>query len=318
MRARVNMTTDVAVQLVTSCDFNHWISSMESNQDRSMMRLASRIIQIESHTLDSELEAIIDKSIESLEVPRIAENAKLLTKLYIYWNLMRDYTTPGLNVYNVSFYDSNNNHHEILEDIRPGRWKLIMTTALKLITPHLEKNLQGRLVAQNMINKLRMPLFNFDNLKLMIKSLNIINFLLFLREGRYLSLDKRLVGVVMGVSDEFYGTNMANLHVQMEILNREIIWKALAEFITTVTPLMNSPWVRKKLSRLSSWTHGDKLSDAYSKRSYVCGICTKQPFNPLVKTCNHVFCYYCLQSESPSNPESEQICPLCPKASIEA
>lgn len=281
------------------------------------IRPASRACQLESLILDRELNKILDESVDALEIPIASEEFKLLTKIYLCGNLIKNFTTIGMNIFHTSFFDVQAYSKDQISDIRPHKLKLATLTALNLITPYVLKKCNGSLPGQALIDKLNYPLLNAENLQMCYKFLNVINFLAFLRDGKYLLLQQRLLGVVPGVSDKYYSKNMSRHLMQMELIDRQAVWTGVSEFLTGVAPLINYTSLKDRALRLSNWFQRTRsssrpLSDEYSRKLYhQCTICEKQPFNPYTIGCRHVFCYYCLLSRFPTNPDAKYSCPAC-------
>lgn len=281
--------------------------------------IANRVTQLESHQLDKELHDMIENVIEQLEIPLYSEELKSILKIYLYYNYVRTNSTPGMRVYNMNYCDinkssSNGNPPD------PSRYKLVMLAAINIIGPYTTR--RSRLI-KNLMNHYRIsdPLklswVNLDNASLILKTLNVFNFLAFLRQGKYLTVPERILGITSTLLNKDYPTNVQLNRIQMDYMYRETVWRVLSEFLTTVLPMINLEKVKNQVSKLTSAVPNLKSEISISEKlqresnSKKCAICLKQPFNPYVIGCRHVFCYYCLQSKYLSDPSNGYVCLAC-------
>lgn len=280
------------------------------------IRLANRACQLESSNLDQELNRIIEESVEALHIPRLVEEAKLIAKLYIHGNLLKGYTTIGMRTFHISLYDSEIRYGGALVQIRPNKVKLLFLVLLNLVTPYLLQKTYAKLIVRGFVDRLKLPWINVANAETLFKLLRVVNFMIFLRVGRYPSLQHRLLGILQGISDESNGTALSARFVQMELIDRENMWRVLAEFLTVSTLCVKRQWLEDKCSTIASLFHVKKrdtrsMADEISEGSNGnCAICSKQPFNPQVIGCRHSFCYYCVMSNFESAGGSYK-CPSC-------
>ncbi|XP_069561664.1 peroxisome biogenesis factor 2 [Brachyistius frenatus] len=138
------------------------------------------------------------------------------------------------------------------------------------------------------------------------KFASLINFLVFLRNGRHPVLAERIVGaqavfskpnVVRDVTDQY--------------MNRELLWHGFAEFLIFLLPLINT---RKLKATLSSVVFGGESVDGEGAKKgqdllKECGLCGEWPTMPHTVGCRHVFCYYCIESHSIAG--AFRTCPKC-------
>lgn len=282
----------------------------------SNIRVANRVFQLESHHLDREFNKVLDQIIDGLDIPVVSEEVKLLAKLYLQKNHASENTSLGMKVYNLRLHDTK---HILKDESIHGeisKYKFAMLGACNLIVPYLLKR-NGNSAIQNHIEKLKLPWLSLESIGLMFKLLNILNFITFLRDGKYLLLQHRLLGVTFGVPDAEYYNNMAINKVQMELMGREMIWQVFADFLTTIMPMINLNRFKNQSMRvlglMPEMSSDSKLSERLVRRDNIntCAICSKQPFNPFIIGCRHLFCYYCLHSAYLSDPASGYACQSC-------
>lgn len=281
------------------------------------IRPADRVFQLEARYLDHELDKIVDQTIDGLNLPRLSEELKLLVNLYLRSSHLKDAKTVGMGIYNLNYYDASEDETTLEVYKRPRRDKLIILTACNIIIPYLLNKYDKvqSLLSNGLLGDLKLSWLTLDNIHMTIKSLSVINFLAFLRNGKYLMLQDRLMGIMTGVSDQDYYTNLSINKAQMEIINRELLWKVLAEFLTTVIPYINTARIKNQLLKalgfMSKRVPDRRLSDRFGSEGpkFICAICGEKPFNAHIIGCEHIFCYYCIQSEHLL--VDEYVCPVC-------
>ncbi|XP_068604126.1 peroxisome biogenesis factor 2 [Brachionichthys hirsutus] len=138
---------------------------------------------------------------------------------------------------------------------------------------------------------------------------SLINFLVFLRKGRYPVLAERIVGAWA----VFSKPNVVR-DVTYQYMNRELLWHGFSEFLIFLLPLIN---IRKLKTAVSSLIfggqNGGQKTAADERRLFTeCGLCGEWPTLPHTAGCRHVFCYYCIKSHSLADA-----CLTCPKCGAE-
>lgn len=138
---------------------------------------------------------------------------------------------------------------------------------------------------------------------------SLINFLVFLRKGQHPLLAERIVG-----AQAVFSKPNAVRDVTYQYMNRELLWHGFSEFLIFLLPLINA---RKLKAAVSSFVFGDARAERNpSDRQRLlkeCGLCGEWPTMPHTVGCHHVFCYYCIKSQSVADP-----CLSCPKCGAEA
>lgn len=259
------------------------------------IELSSRVLKLESHYLNDEFTRILDQYVDGFAPSSKSEEVKLLVKLYINWVLINEKTTLGMKIFNIKYQESRGSNL-----IEPNRLKLLLLTACTSFFPYLSRLYSRKLE-------------HFDTT---FTSLRILNFFLFLRGGQLLLIE-RLLGLKQAVNEDDYHRARTINKVQMELLNREIIWKTLAELISFLIPLVNVEYIKNTSLRwaglMSLESSKSSLAETvmYEKQSSNCAICDKQPFNPYTIGCRHLFCYYCLQSKYLLDPTNGYTCLIC-------
>ncbi|XP_056289906.1 peroxisome biogenesis factor 2 isoform X1 [Pseudoliparis swirei] len=139
---------------------------------------------------------------------------------------------------------------------------------------------------------------------------SLINFLVFLRRGRHPVLTERVVGA----RAVFSKPNVVR-DVTYQYMNRELLWHGFAEFLIFLLPLINT---RKLKATVLSIILGEDGADREGATEgpgagKECGLCGDWPTMPHTVGCQHVFCYYCIKSQSIADA-----CLTCPKCGAEA
>ncbi|KAM4543820.1 peroxisome biogenesis factor 2 isoform 1-T1 [Fundulus diaphanus] len=138
------------------------------------------------------------------------------------------------------------------------------------------------------------------------KFATLVNFLVFLRNGRHPVLAERIAGA----QAVFSKPNVVR-DVTYQYMNRELLWHGFAEFLIFLLPLVN---LRKLKTAVLLHVLGGKGSDGEGAREprdvwKDCGLCGEWPTMPHTVGCRHVFCYYCIKSHSIA--DAYLTCPKC-------
>lgn len=137
-----------------------------------------------------------------------------------------------------------------------------------------------------------------------IKSLSLVNFILFLLYGSYPTVKERLLGLTMSPSRP-----QALRQLSYEYMNREILWHGFSEFIFYILPHFNlfaiRNWLRRSLRHVKDRDATDLQVANFDK----CSFCEGSPSMPRVAECGHVYCYYCLRANCLA--DSNFPCSIC-------
>uniref|UniRef100_A0A3B3HV65 Peroxisome biogenesis factor 2 n=1 Tax=Oryzias latipes TaxID=8090 RepID=A0A3B3HV65_ORYLA len=138
------------------------------------------------------------------------------------------------------------------------------------------------------------------------KFASLINFFIFLRNGRHPILSERIAGAQAVLSKP----NVTR-DVTYQYMNRELLWHGFADFLIFLLPLMDT---RKLKAAVSSFVFGEESSDrkeSGERRELwkECGLCGEWPTMPHTVGCQHVFCYYCIKSHRIA--DARLTCPKC-------
>jgi peroxin-2 len=80
-----------------------------------------------------------------------------------------------------------------------------------------------------------------QKLELFAKGLSFVNFILFLRNGRFRSLTDRFLGMTL-----VYDQPKVHRMINFEFMNQQLVWEAFTEFFVTLLPIINvATWKRR-------------------------------------------------------------------------
>lgn len=119
----------------------------------------------------------------------------------------------------------------------------------------------------------------------------LINFIVFLAQGKYLTITERF----LGINSVFLSPQRLKDIASFEFMDREMLWHAFSELLFFILPLINTSSVKSRLLRFIS-----SSKDSEGK----CVYCNDLPFNVQQLSCKHIACYYCSKT-------SNSICPIC-------
>ncbi|XP_061569146.1 peroxisome biogenesis factor 2 [Cololabis saira] len=138
------------------------------------------------------------------------------------------------------------------------------------------------------------------------KFATLINFLIFLRNGRHPVLAERITG-----AQAVFSKPNAVRDITYQNVNREMLWHGFADFLIFLIPLINTRRLKANLSSLlfgGESSEGEGVGEAQEVWKE-CGLCGEWPTMPHTVGCQHIFCYYCIKSHSIADPDFT--CPKC-------
>lgn len=317
-----------------------------------------RVSQLDAHILDTELSGLLKQHLQSIF--RLQTNKwwgydkhpdfydLLLNVLVFYLTVVRNGSSYGLSLQNLKLADFSTGR-AILSN---KRWLLLAV----LIGEYLFRRLQSHLYAiddlttgqrkyTSIIGKLKALVYKHRTVLLSkandcFKILNLVNFLLFLVNGRYPTVVHRLLNVCLTpISGDLLRFNGDS--VNYEFQNRQLVWNVMTEFLVFILPLLQLSKMKRMaahLIKLSSRGDSSQERDkivitAYTKLPLSqCAVCheqedyltrmsgakTKAPTytitNPYVTNCGHIYCYVCLAGRFnaiENGNEDAEACPRC-------
>ena len=143
-----------------------------------------------------------------------------------------------------------------------------------------------------------------DAITACIKSVSLVNFIIFLLYGSHPTVKERLLGLTMSPSRP-----QALRQLTYEYMNREILWHGFSEFIFYILPHFNLFAIRNWLKRSLRVAKDNGTADLQVENFEQCSFCERPPTMPLVSECGHVYCYYCLRANCLA--DSNFACSVC-------
>ena len=127
-----------------------------------------------------------------------------------------------------------------------------------------------------------------NRLESLYKCATLINFCVFLVDGRYRCLGDRLLKFRLLHTDP---SRIRSLN--FEFMNQLLVWQSFIQFLGVVKPMVSSSVIKEWLSRL--WSRS--AAAASPAKEAACPICLAEPIDsPHVGDCGHRYCYFCLMS----------------------
>lgn len=166
-----------------------------------------------------------------------------------------------------------------------------------------------------------------------LKLANLINFILFLVNGKYPSMTHRLLGISMTpiVTDllKFNGNN-----VNFEFQNRQLVWNVMTEFLVFILPLLKLRTLRRRVEKIlkpkvesSKELENNKITPYTNLPISQCAVCTfnsgslgqtasvstaSHPVtNPYITNCGHIYCYVCIATKFNGMENSDNDSDVC-------
>jgi peroxin-2 len=308
----------------------------QNNTSDDKLRIL-RVNQLDSVQLDTEISYALNsyfKRIFQFFDPSLIDTFQpelnALLQLLIYkFSVYENDASFGDRIQNLKYRNSKN---QLIT-----KYQKIVHALLNIGIPWIQFRLNRLAIDQNwgeivieqdtsITNRLKYYIYKYSHtVEMSYKLLSLVNFIVFLKNGKYRSIADRLCGMRL-----VYANKLMNRQVSFDYMNRELVWSGFAEMILFIIPLINFNKVRNLLSRLirSRTTSTAKKSSGVNQQQQqtlqenklilsntVCPQCQLDPIQvPYVcYPCNHVFCYYCIQNVQNMNDNSEQTlhCPFC-------
>lgn len=301
-----------------------------------------RVSQLDAHILDSELLSLLKQQLTSIFQ---FHNTSWWT-----YNQHPEFWTLLLNllVFRLTTWKSGSSYGLSLQNLKLANFR-----DGKIITKNKRVLLCAVLIGDYFYQKLESWLYSKDesetySLKLVsflvkhrdvlltkvsevLKIVNLLNFILFLVNGKFPSVVHRILGISLTpvVTDllKFTGNN-----VNFEFQNRQLVWNVMTEFLVFTLPLLKLKAIRRKFNQLVRGGKRQKTEEGNKETPYTnlpisqCAICIQNSLvsgkssgggastgatgnfpitNPYVTNCQHLYCYVCIASRFNSIEISE-------------
>ncbi|CAH2356033.1 hypothetical protein CLIB1423_44S00122 [[Candida] railenensis] len=316
-----------------------------------------RVSQLDAHILDSELSSLLKQQLVSI--------FQLHTTSWWTYNQHPEFWTLLLNllVFRLTVWKNGSSYGLSLQNLKLANFK-----NGKLIGYNKRSLLCAILVGEYIFQKFESYLYSKDEAEISatrskgilqralnflvknrdklltkinetLKIVNLLNFILFLVNGKFPTVVHRLLGISLTpvVTDllKFNGDN-----VNFEFQNRQLVWNVMTEFLVFILPLLKLKSMRRRFNRLVS---GGKKELNYGNESKItpytnlpisqCAICIENSVkersrpstatdglfpitNPYITNCGHIYCYVCISTRFNAMEISDgenDICLRCSK-----
>lgn len=306
-----------------------------------------RVLQLDAGILDGELYSLLKQ--------QLADSFQLLSPKFFSYNLHPELWSLVLKLllFRVTTFKSGSSYGFKLQNL-----KLSDRRTGDVIGKKLRYVLLSAIIGQYFFEKAKSYLYNLDESQLtdrkvwirrlkkilyqfrapllrvsddLVKIAGLINFVLFLVQGRYASLLHRLLGIVITPLNpdllKFNGDN-----VSFEFQNRQLVWNVMTEFLVFVIPLLQvQKWRRLAHSMVTRDNNNSSNSVEIQQTRFTtlpksqCAICIEMAeasgikaastlvTNPYVTNCGHIFCYICLATRRNAIENGNDLAELCPR-----
>lgn len=246
-----------------------------------------RAAQLDSLLLDDEIQSILKQWIESflsiideiLKYKSQYEIKAAVRLLSMAIPLLFQRQTLGMNIQGLTF--------------AAGKLKIILLLSVEFILA--------------MIDESPMALRSME----LLDWVRLLNFVLFLRNGRYPTILHRCLRMEMKL---ITGGEDSQQLIDFDYMNRQLLWQALTE-----TCLMIVPVIKRYTGGAISWLQlkpTNRLTVLLENQEAEKGICfichhPKPAMLQKMEKCSHAFCYYCLAKCRLQSGGRKNACPVC-------
>ena len=202
-----------------------------------------RSSQIDAAELDDEFknilkEQVLDLGFLGVDLKKFEPELNLLFDLIVNYSILSSGQSYGLSLENLIYKSSN---HKPLT-----RLQKILYSVSRIITVWGWSRFQTAMNAAGWsdrpANSWKFKLWRLlQRMEVFLKSLSFLNFIVFLRNGRYRSLTERVLGMTL-----VYDQPRVHRMINFEFMNQQLVWQAFTEFFVTLLPFLNvTTWKRK-------------------------------------------------------------------------
>jgi peroxin-2 len=197
----------------------------------------------------------------------------------------------------------------------------LMYFALKVLTPYLYEKFNEYMTSHGWSeysnrNPKKKLWKLFQSLEKIYKLSSLLNFYIFLYNGKYTSIVDRLLKIRL-----VYDNENSNRIISNDYLSFQLVWFVLTNFLLFILPFLNIKGIKNYLKGLLNMKRINKYKDLPLDQ---CAICKENnedmnascPIHiPYITNCGHIYCYYCIKSEminsSGNKKKSMYMCPRC-------
>mmetsp|Transcript_210 Transcript_210/g.225 ORF Transcript_210/g.225 Transcript_210/m.225 type:complete len:313 (-) Transcript_210:404-1342(-) len=276
----------------------------------------SRINQIDSHQLDDECSNMLLGQFSKLFTLfggdftlKFQEELRLMLKsLYYYFTTFKGHQTPGNRLENLKFVTpavdakGNNFFRTLFFRQRIYFWALLIF--VPYIWAKIKNFMRDYGWRDEPTNSFRYRVWKLSSyVDILYKIVELANFLLFIAYGNFKNVVERALNIQMRVN-----RGNATRIIDLDYMNRILVFDTINNVLQSVLPRLNLAQIIKSISSTVNFMEDPLTGDGLNSR---CGIChdSKVVLAYQGQECQHIFCYYCIQSKVQNN--AEYACPLC-------
>ncbi|EPQ59405.1 hypothetical protein GLOTRDRAFT_70822 [Gloeophyllum trabeum ATCC 11539] len=218
-----------------------------------------RVGQLDAELLDQELLhvlqeplnralALFNSSLKARFEPELA----LIIQLTLYkLSIWSDGASYGAKLQNLRYQVPTAGGSSVTSSGLPHR-TLLMHGTLTVLVPYLHTRLRSHALSRAWpdapVRDRRRRIWDYlTRMESLHSLLGLLNFILFLKDGRYRTLADRLLRMELVPSQRLTRRN-----VSYEFMNRQMVWHAFTEFLLFLLPLINVRAFRRRVMRVAS------------------------------------------------------------------
>ncbi|XP_012218978.1 peroxisome biogenesis factor 2 [Linepithema humile] len=258
----------------------------------------SRINQIDAAQLDAEIYKVLKNQTKEIanygapgKIDKWQAEIDALLKCFIWkFSLQQGSSTFGQRLLNLHYANINQK-------------RAILFLILNVLPQYLKDKLAKENLSDHGIVVQKLKLF-VDWASNAINLLELVNLLLFLHRG----IQSRVIELLLGLSTQSVTTHRPRT-IGYSYMTRELLWHGLMELFTIGIPMVNFHYLKHMIMRL--WRRNEAVVRSFPimNAATKCAYCEETPILPSHASCEHVFCYYCLQAHFTAM--SMFLCPSC-------
>ena len=155
----------------------------------------------------------------------------------------------------------------------------------------------------------------FDGVKVMLKCITFMNYMIFLLNGRYLNLWERFIKL-----RPIYKKEQFMRSFNHKLFERELLWQSYFSLFKLAEGLFDFKKIQAKLRKKFSLNRStNAIHNKQNVEINKCGICEAQPptmvhcaINFKGDGCKHVYCYVCIK-KALNDDNNQYLCQVCDK-----
>jgi len=249
----------------------------------------TRVGQLDALMLDTEIKNLLDEQLEGIVkqapggedvlINNRPEIQAVLGFFIWYFSVRINAPTPGMALLNLRFrnelkFTGSRKSLTSLFNDTPTRFQRLLYLLGTVFAPWVWA---------------RAPRLELIKVEKVWVACNLINFLLFLKTGKFRSILTRVLGMRL-----VYDKPEATRSVSFDFINQQLLYDGFSEMLLCMLPLIE--WNRFKrigYSILRVFSSSTKNVDTRG-----CAFCGREnACVPYRTNCGHVYCYYCIKSQ---------------------